>query len=100
MASRLVVKKMEHTSPLRCQEPLQPPDPSQLVDLLGDPHRCRTRMVHSPTRLGDAVLALAPDMRKLAALNSIGITGVNVFGLYPRRRRPRSTLACAERRHP
>ena len=32
---------------------------------------------------GDAVLALAPDMGKLAALNSIGITGVNVFGLYP-----------------
>jgi PhzF family phenazine biosynthesis protein len=33
---------------------------------------------------GDAVLALAPDMSKLAALNSIGITGANVFGLYPR----------------
>jgi PhzF family phenazine biosynthesis protein len=32
---------------------------------------------------GDAVLALTPDMGKLAALNSIGITGVNVFGLYP-----------------
>jgi PhzF family phenazine biosynthesis protein len=32
---------------------------------------------------GDAVRALAPDMGKLAALNSIGITGVNVFGLYP-----------------
>jgi len=32
---------------------------------------------------GDAVRALAPDMDKLAALNSIGITGVNVFGLYP-----------------
>jgi PhzF family phenazine biosynthesis protein len=32
---------------------------------------------------GDAVLALAPDMGKLAALNSIGITGVTVFGLYP-----------------
>jgi predicted PhzF superfamily epimerase YddE/YHI9 len=32
---------------------------------------------------GDAVLTLAPDMGKLAALNSIGITGVNVFGLYP-----------------
>ena len=31
---------------------------------------------------GDAVRALAPDMGKLAALNSIGITGVNVFGLY------------------
>ena len=31
----------------------------------------------------DAVLALTPDMGKLAALNSIGITGVNVFGLYP-----------------
>ena len=31
---------------------------------------------------GDAVLALTPDMGKLAALNSIGITGVNVFGLY------------------
>ena len=33
---------------------------------------------------GDAVRALAPDMGKLAALNPIGITGVNVFGLYPR----------------
>src|SRR6516225_5998923 len=32
---------------------------------------------------GDAVLALTPDMGKLAALNSIGITGVNVFGLFP-----------------
>ena len=32
---------------------------------------------------GDAVRALAPDMGKLAALNPIGITGVNVFGLYP-----------------
>jgi PhzF family phenazine biosynthesis protein len=32
---------------------------------------------------GDAVRALAPDTGKLAALNSIGITGVNVFGLYP-----------------
>jgi PhzF family phenazine biosynthesis protein len=32
---------------------------------------------------GDAVLTLAPDMGKLAALNSIGITGVNVFGRYP-----------------
>ena len=31
---------------------------------------------------GDAVRALAPNMDKLAALNSIGITGVNVFGLY------------------
>lgn len=30
-----------------------------------------------------AVRALAPDMGKLAALNPIGITGVNVFGLYP-----------------
>jgi len=33
---------------------------------------------------GDVVRALAPDMGKLAALNPIGITGVNVFGLYPR----------------
>ena len=32
---------------------------------------------------GAAVRALAPDMGKLAALNPIGITGVNVFGLYP-----------------
>jgi PhzF family phenazine biosynthesis protein len=32
---------------------------------------------------GDAVSALAPDMGKLAALNPTGITGVNVFGLYP-----------------
>lgn len=32
---------------------------------------------------GDAVRALMPDMGKLAALNSIGVTGVNVFGLYP-----------------
>jgi PhzF family phenazine biosynthesis protein len=32
---------------------------------------------------GEAVRSLAPDMGKLAALNSIGITGVNVFGLYP-----------------
>src|SRR5216110_3267428 len=32
---------------------------------------------------GAAVKALAPDMCKLAALNPIGITGVNVFGLYP-----------------
>ena len=30
-----------------------------------------------------AVLALAPDMRKLAELDAIGITGVNVFGCYP-----------------
>ena len=28
------------------------------------------------------MLALTPDMGKLAALNSIGITGVNIFGLY------------------
>ena len=33
---------------------------------------------------GDVVRALAPDMGKLAALNPIGITGVNVFGLYAR----------------
>jgi PhzF family phenazine biosynthesis protein len=33
---------------------------------------------------GDAVRALAPDMAKLAALSPIGMTGVNVFGLYPR----------------
>jgi len=32
---------------------------------------------------GDVVGQLAPDMGKLAALNPIGITGVNVFGLYP-----------------
>lgn len=32
---------------------------------------------------GDAVRTLAPDMGKLAALNSIGITGVSVFGGYP-----------------
>jgi PhzF family phenazine biosynthesis protein len=32
---------------------------------------------------GEAVRSLTPDMGKLAALNSIGITGVNVFGLYP-----------------
>jgi PhzF family phenazine biosynthesis protein len=32
---------------------------------------------------GNAVRALAPDMSKLAALNPIGITGVNVFGAYP-----------------
>ena len=32
---------------------------------------------------GDAVTTLEPDMAKLAALNTIGITGVNVFGLYP-----------------
>ena len=30
----------------------------------------------------DTVAALAPDMGKLAALSSIGITGVNVFGLH------------------
>ena len=33
---------------------------------------------------GDAVRALEPDMARIAALNPIGITGVNVFGLYPR----------------
>jgi PhzF family phenazine biosynthesis protein len=33
---------------------------------------------------GDAVGALAPDMGKLAALSSIGITGVTAFGLYTR----------------
>ena len=33
---------------------------------------------------GDAVRALAPDMAKLATLSPIGITGVNVFGLYSR----------------
>ena len=32
---------------------------------------------------GDAVRALAPDMAKLATLSSMGLTGVNVFGLYP-----------------
>jgi PhzF family phenazine biosynthesis protein len=32
---------------------------------------------------GEAVAALVPDMGKLAALNALGITGVNVFGLYP-----------------
>jgi PhzF family phenazine biosynthesis protein len=32
---------------------------------------------------GEAVCTLAPDMAKLAALNGLGITGVNVFGLYP-----------------
>ena len=32
---------------------------------------------------GDVVRALAPDMAKLAALSPIGMTGVNVFGLYP-----------------
>src|SRR5499433_100932 len=32
---------------------------------------------------GDAVRALAPDMGRLAALSPMGITGVNVFGLYP-----------------
>jgi PhzF family phenazine biosynthesis protein len=31
---------------------------------------------------GDAVRALAPDMGRIAALGSSGITGVNVFGLY------------------
>ena len=31
---------------------------------------------------GEAVAALAPDMTRLAALNALGITGVNVFGLY------------------
>jgi PhzF family phenazine biosynthesis protein len=33
-------------------------------------------------RIGEAVRALALDMGKLAALDSIGITGVKVFGLY------------------
>jgi len=33
---------------------------------------------------GDVVRALAPDMAKLASLSPIGMTGVNVFGLYPR----------------
>ena len=37
---------------------------------------------------GDTVTALAPDMGKLVALNSIGITGVNVFGLYSERAAP------------
>jgi PhzF family phenazine biosynthesis protein len=32
---------------------------------------------------GGAVRALQPDMGRLAALKPIGITGVNVFGLYP-----------------
>jgi PhzF family phenazine biosynthesis protein len=32
---------------------------------------------------GDAVRTLEPDMAKVAALNALGITGVNVFGLYP-----------------
>jgi PhzF family phenazine biosynthesis protein len=32
---------------------------------------------------GEAVAALAPDMAKVAALNALGITGVNVYGLYP-----------------
>lgn len=32
---------------------------------------------------GEVVRALAPDMGKLAALSVSGITGVNVFGLYP-----------------
>jgi len=31
---------------------------------------------------GDAVLALQPDMGKVAALSPIGITGVNVFGMH------------------
>ena len=31
---------------------------------------------------GEAVAALVPDMTRLAALNALGITGVNVFGLY------------------
>jgi PhzF family phenazine biosynthesis protein len=31
---------------------------------------------------GDAVLALQPDMAKVAALSPIGITGVNVFGMH------------------
>jgi PhzF family phenazine biosynthesis protein len=31
---------------------------------------------------GDAVLALRPDMGKVAALSPIGITGVNVFGMH------------------
>jgi hypothetical protein len=34
---------------------------------------------------GDAVGSLTPDMDKLATLNSIDITGVNVFGSYPER---------------
>src|SRR5436190_1618405 len=33
---------------------------------------------------GHVVSTLAPDMAKLAALSPIGMTGVNVFGLYPR----------------
>jgi len=33
---------------------------------------------------GDAVTALAPDMGRLAALSTSGLTGVTVFGLYPR----------------
>jgi PhzF family phenazine biosynthesis protein len=32
---------------------------------------------------GAAVLALSPDMGKLAALAVPGVTGVNVFGIYP-----------------
>ena len=32
---------------------------------------------------GAAVLGLSPDMGKLSALNMPGVTGVNVFGLYP-----------------
>jgi len=31
---------------------------------------------------GDAIGSLEPDMAKVAALNALGITGVNVFGLY------------------
>ena len=31
---------------------------------------------------GDSVLALAPDMSRLAALNALGVTGVIVFGFY------------------
>ena len=34
-------------------------------------------------RDGEAVRALEPDMGKLAVLQPAGITGVNVFGLYP-----------------
>ena len=51
---------------------------------------------------GDAVRALAPDMGKLAALSAMGLTGVNVFGLYPprRRRRSRGALLRAGRRRP
>jgi PhzF family phenazine biosynthesis protein len=32
---------------------------------------------------GAAVVALSPDMGKLSALRMAGVTGVNVFGLYP-----------------